>query len=102
MVAIKAGTRLRSAVGETEIIIIRSVAREIDLRCGGTAMVVAGSDEPTGSAAEGLAEQTNAGTRYSDDGTGIEVLVTRGGVGTLSVGADALARKAPNRLPSSD
>lgn len=102
MVVVKPGARLRSVVGDTEVIVIRSAESEVDLRCGGEAMVAVGSEVPVSSVSEGLADETKTGERYWDEGRGVEVLITRGGVGTLSVGADALARKLPKRLPSSD
>ena len=42
------------------------------------------------------------GKRYADDDGGIELLVTKAGAGSLSVGTTALAVKNPKRLPSSD
>jgi hypothetical protein len=102
MAAMKPGVRLRSVVGDTEVIVIRSAEGEVDLRCGGEAMVAAGSEAPVSSVSEGLAGETKTGERYWDEDRGVEVLITRGGVGTLSVGADVLARKMPKRLPSSD
>lgn len=44
---------------------------------------------------------TQLGKRYTD-GQDLELLVTKGGEGTLAVGDEPLAILEPKRLPSSD
>jgi hypothetical protein len=55
-----------------------------------------------GAPADGLAEGTLLGKRYADEGLGIELLCTKAGAGTLSVGDTVLARKDAKPLPASD
>ena len=100
---VKIGSRLRSVVCETEVIVVKSPGGDLDIRCGGHPMV--GKDEPaTASAAlsEGLADGALLGKRYTNEELGLEVLVTKGGSGTLAVSETPLAIKDAKPLPSSD
>lgn len=46
---VKPGMRLRSAVCETEVVVVRAGDADVDLRCGGHPMVpVPGADAATG------------------------------------------------------
>lgn len=95
---LKPGARLRSAACETEIVVVRSEG-DIDLRCGGTPMI-----EFAEAARATPVPPHDAGTligkRYADDA--VEVLCTRGGHGSLSIGDLALPLKSSKPLPSSD
>jgi len=46
--------------------------------------------------------ETRLGKRYEDADTGLEVLCTKAGKGSLSLNGRALPVKAPKPLPSSD
>ena len=99
---VKTGTRLRSQVCTTEVIIVRAADSLDDLRAGGVPMVpIDGGAAGGGSPQEGFADGNLIGKRYVDDG-GAEVLVTKAGAGTLSVGATPLAIKEAKPLPASD
>ena len=98
---LKPGTRLRSAVCTTEVVVVRKPALDVELRCGGQAMV------PVGTEASGVMDVTHSdgtkmGKRYADDESGIEVLCTKPGEGSLSLGDVALLQKDAKALPSSD
>ncbi|BDX31043.1 hypothetical protein TUM20985_15900 [Mycobacterium antarcticum] len=102
---IKNGTRLQSQVCDTQVIVVRSAESLDDLRAGGAPMVPIGSVDP---AVDGditldatLSDGNLMGKRYVDDG-GAEVLVTKAGKGTLSVGTTPLAIKEAKPLPASD
>ncbi|OLF05687.1 hypothetical protein BLA60_34805 [Actinophytocola xinjiangensis] len=99
---LRTGTRLRSQVCDTEIIVVR--AEGVDrLHCGGRPMVALDADRAGGSPESGLDTGTQLGKRYGRTGDGrVEVLVTRAGAGTLSVGDDVLPVLAAKPLPSSD
>ncbi|QZT61628.1 hypothetical protein [Mycolicibacterium austroafricanum] len=99
---IKNGTRLQSQVCDTQVIVVRSADSLDDLRAGGAPMVPIGEtvDESL-SLDEALADGTLMGKRYVDDG-GAEVLVTKAGKGTLSIGSTPLALKEAKPLPASD
>ena len=102
-VELKPGARLRSSACEAEVVVVKAPAAEVDLRCGGHPMVPLDGDGPSGLIADaGLAEGVAIGKRYTDpDGT-LELLCTKGGTSSLSVGTELLARKDAKPLPSSD
>jgi len=100
-VELKAGTRLRSAVSEVEVVVIKAPPGDVDLRCGGVAMLE-GSGEAASSEGAGAGEgSVELGKRYVDDDT-LEVLCSKGGAGELSVGDRPLVLKSAKPLPSSD
>jgi hypothetical protein len=100
---LKPGSRLRSATDSTEVVIVRAPAEPVDLRCGGHPMLPLDADPPAGVAMEaGFDEGSQLGKRYADEAVGIEVLCTKAGPGSLSLGADPLAVKGAKPLPSSD
>ncbi|MEB3065126.1 hypothetical protein [[Mycobacterium] zoologicum] len=99
---VKSGTRLQSQVCDTQVIVVKAADSLGDLRCGGRSMVPVGSDRPADAAPDPAFSDGNAmGKRYVDT-TGAEVLVTKAGSGTLSVGTTALALKEAKPLPASD
>lgn len=98
----KAGTRLKSQVCDTEVIVVRFADSLQDLRAGGYPMLeigVAGSVD-AGPQPE-LSGGNVMGKRYVDP-TGAEVLVTKSGVGTLSIGEVPMTLKEATPLPASD
>jgi hypothetical protein len=99
---LKPGTRLRSQTCSAEVIVVRPPDREVDLRCGGAAMVPVG-DEVAGQPVDTAhRDGTLLGKRYADPETGIELLCTKAGEGSLSLGAAPLPLKDAKPLPSSD
>jgi hypothetical protein len=101
---LRVGARLRSVVCDTEVIVVRSPGRAVDVRCGGQPMVAKDDlGEPTSAEPRaGFADGALLGKRYADADQGLELLVTRPGTGTLSLGEVPLPVKDPKRLPSSD
>ncbi|MGH8882936.1 MAG: hypothetical protein ACRD0P_37285, partial [Stackebrandtia sp.] len=74
---VKTGTRLRSQVCATEVIIVRAADSLADLRAGGVPMVpIDGGAGSAGSPEAGYADGNLIGKRYVDD-QGAEVLVTK-------------------------
>jgi hypothetical protein len=99
---IKNGTRLQSQVCDTQVIVVRSADSLDDLRAGGAPMVPIGTETAGDATLDPALSDGNAmGKRYVDE-TGAEVLVTKAGAGTLSIGATALALKEAKPLPASD
>jgi hypothetical protein len=97
---IKNGTRLQSQVDDTQVIVVRSTDSLDDLRCGGAPMV------PLDAARSGELDPkfsggTVMGKRYVDE-QGAEVLVTKAGAGSLTVGEIPLSLKEAKPLPASD
>jgi len=102
-VEIKAGQRLRSQVDSTEVIVVKAVAGEVDLRCGGAEMIdikaVAAGDLVLVDDGGG---GSKLGKRYTNEGGVLELLVTKAGAGTLAVASTPLVLKEAKPLPSSD
>lgn len=99
---IKNGTRLRSAVCDTQVIVVKTADSLDDLRCGGQPMLTLDAERPVDGAPDpAFAEGSAMGKRYIDE-DGAEVLVTKAGAGSLSVGAAALVLKEAKPLPASD
>ena len=99
---LKPGTRLRSQTCSAEVIVVRSPAREVELRCGGAPLVpVDGVVEPHPLDA-GQAAGTLLGKRYADADSGLELLCTKAGEGSLSLDGTPLPQKDAKPLPSSD
>ncbi|MCF1592329.1 hypothetical protein [Streptomyces muensis] len=100
---LKAGTGLKSTVCATEIIVVRTPSSAVDLRCGGAPMVTAADTAIQGQELNPAhRDGTLLGKRYADAASGLEVLCTKGGEGSLSVGDSPLVRKDAKPLPSSD
>jgi hypothetical protein len=98
---LKPGARLRSAVCSTEVVVVR--AAPVELSCGGRPMVPAdgaGVGDPVQDAAR--ADGTLLGKRYADPESGLEVLCTKAGKGSLTLGDAPLQVKDARPLPSSD
>jgi hypothetical protein len=96
----KAGTKLKSAVDDTEVMVIKAAAAGT-LSCGGAPMVA----ERSGDRAEvdpALAEGTKMGKRYTDAAGTVELLCIKPGKGSLALDGVALQLKDAKPLPSSD
>lgn len=102
MKTLKAGMRLKSAVCDTELMVIRApAAAEVDIRCGGAPMLATGE-----SAQAELDPQFSQGTligkRYVDKQERFELLCTKGGKGGVAIDGEVLEVKIAKALPSSD
>lgn len=99
---IKNGTRLQSQVCDTQVIVVRSADSLDDLRAGGVPMVPVGTEATAGVTIDPeFTSGTHMGKRYIDD-SGAEVLVTKAGKGSLSIGTTPLDVKEAKPLPASD
>ncbi len=101
-IQLKAGARLRSATDACEVVVVRAPAEPVDLRCGGHPFLPADADPETLPIVPGFDGGTQLGKRYSDDELGVEVLCTKAGEGSISVGETILAVKGAKPLPASD
>jgi hypothetical protein len=99
---LKPGMRLSSGVCTTEVVVVRPPSSDVDLRCGGQPMYPKGGAPTTGALDPDHSEGTLIGKRYFDEATGLELLCTKGGEGSLSVGSERLHLKDAKALPSSD
>lgn len=99
---IKNGTRLQSQVCDTQVIVVRASEGLDDLRAGGAPLIPVGEPVTEGLTLDpALSDGNLMGKRYVDD-SGAEILVTKAGAGTLSIGDIPLAIKEAKPLPASD
>ncbi len=97
---LKPGQRLKSAVCDAEVMIIKAVAGD-ELTCGGTPMA---SDAPDAKG-DGNPDQMHGcliGKRYVNEAETIEALCVKSGDGSLYCNGDELMTKDTKKLPSSD
>jgi hypothetical protein len=100
---LKSGSRWRSAVCDTEVIVVRAPSEPVPLECGGALMLAGGTDQgPQASLDPSWSEGTFIGKRYELEGSDMEVLCTKAGTGSLSSAGVALGVKGSKPLPSSD
>lgn len=96
------GTRLKSAVCDTEAVIVR-VPADGAIQCGGTAMIAFADAKPDDGAVDpAFAGGSAIGKRYADAASGLEMLCTKAGAGTLAIDGRALELREAKQLPSSD
>jgi hypothetical protein len=97
------GTRLRSAVCDTQVVVVRAPGDPVDLRCGGAPMVPLDSPaEAPGTLDPTEADGTLLGKRYADEDLGLELLCSKPGQGSLTCEGTRLPLKGAKPLPSSD
>lgn len=102
MAKLKAGTRIQSAVCATEVMVIQASEGDADIRCGGAPMQEIGAEKSGAAVAASASAGTQIGKRYVDAGGTLELLCTKPGEGSLSLGDAPLALKEAKPLPSSD
>ncbi len=103
MAALKTGSRLRSAVCTTEVMLVKAPAAPVEIRCGGTPMLDPAAPRPAGlEIAPDARNGTLLGKRYVNGAGDLELLCTKPGEGSLAVGGTPLAMKEAKALPSSD
>ncbi len=101
----KPGSKLKSAVCDTEVMVIRGTADAV-VECGGVAMAEQAPGERRAAERRPVdpkfAQGTRIGKRYVDADGRIEVLCVKAGQGSLSIAGIALTVKDAKPLPSSD
>lgn len=99
---LKPGSRWSSAVDDTEVIVVKAGAEGLTLECGGHPMVPGGSEKPAGlSIQPDFSGGTQVGKRFEHE-SGLELLCTKAGAGTLAVDGQVIPLKESKPLPSSD
>lgn len=98
----KAGTRLHSAVCATTAVVVRGPSRDLTVECGGAPMLDGQGSAGSGGLKPGYDGGALLGKRYVDEESGLELLCTKGGSGSLSVGGRLLELKSTKPLPASD
>jgi hypothetical protein len=100
---LRPGQKLRSAVCDAQVVVVRAPATEVEVGCGGAPLLDAG-EEPDGAAVldASLGDGPLLGKRYADEELGLELLCARAGKGALTVDGRPLLVKGAKPLPSSD
>lgn len=100
---IKPGSRWKSAVCSAELVVVRPPSSAGLLACGGAEVVPHGSESAAGGDVHpDFAEGVLIGKRYTDEQTGLEVLVAKPGKGSLSFDRRPMTLKDAKPLPASD
>jgi len=103
MAVLKAGTRLRSAVCNSEVMVVAAPKDDVEVTCGGAALIEIGAEQPAGgSISDDANDGTQIGKRYINEDGSLEILCTKPGDGSLAVNGAALTIKGAKPLPSSD
>jgi len=96
----KPGSKLKSAVCDTEVMVIKAAAGAV-VHCGGSPLVAERPAERS-TIDPAFAGGTKIGKRYVDAANTLELLCVKAGQGTLSLNGVALSVKEAKPLPSSD
>ena len=103
MKLLKAGTRAKCAVCDTEVMVVRTVQSEVLVTCGGVELIAMDVARTPGPHVEAAASQLAlVGKRYVNAADAVELLCTKGGKGQLAIGGEPLTVKQAKPLPSSD
>lgn len=103
MATLKVGTRLKSAVCATEVMVVGAPGDDVDVRCGGASMVAPDGEAAAGATLDGSAAAGTAlGKRYVNAAGDLELLCVKPGEGSLASGDEILVLKEAKPLPSSD
>lgn len=98
----RVGQSLFSTVDDTAVVVIKAPSSEVDITCGGAAMVDAAPGGAAGELDPEQADGTLLGKRYVNRELGIELLCSKPGKGTLAVDGSPLALATAKPLPASD
>ena len=100
---LKPGSRWKSAVCDGEFVVVRPPKTGGELSCGGAAVIPhATAKRAGGGVAADQAGGTQLGKRYTDDESGIVILASKGGAGSLALDGRPLAMQDAKKLPASD
>jgi len=97
---LKTGLRLKSAVCDAEIMVIKSTGGD-DLTCGGVPLLAEAPAEK-GSGLQAHMHGCVIGKRYVNEAQSVELLCVKSGDGSLYYNGDELMTKDTKKLPSSD
>lgn len=100
---LKPGSRWKSAVCDAQLVVVRPPNAAGELQCGGAPVLpIDDASAPSGNVSADFAEGVMIGKRYTDEGSGIEVLGAKAGKGSLAFNGVAMTVKGAKPLPASD
>ena len=101
--SLRPGQKLRSAVCDAQVVVVKAPSADVVIGCGGAPMVEDGEDAPEGAVLdESLGDPPLIGKRYVDEELGLELLCARSGAGALTANGTVLVLKGAKPLPASD
>lgn len=100
---LKPGSRWKSAVCDGEFVVVRPPKTAVSLECGGH-QVIPHAGERVGDLvlSDAHAAGSAAGKRYADPESGLEVLCSKAGAGSLSIDGRPVGATEAKKLPASD
>jgi len=100
---LKPGSRWKSAVCDGEFVVVRPPKAPVSLECGGH-QVIAHADAKAGDLvlSDAHGGGSAAGKRYADPESGLEVLCSKAGQGSLSIDGRPIGATESKKLPASD
>lgn len=100
---LKPGSRWKSAVCDGEFVVVRPPKTAVSLECGGH-QVIPHAGERAGDLvlSDAHAAGSAAGKRYADPESGLEVLCSKAGAGSLSIDGRPVGATEAKKLPASD
>ena len=101
MTQLKPGLKLKSAICDAEVMVIKPGTAQ-SLTCGGVPMLAPGEEPGGADAAPDQMEGCQVGKRYVTEDQALEVLCVKAGKGSLAADGTALKTKEAKKLPSSD
>jgi hypothetical protein len=102
-VDLKPGSRWASQVCATEVVVVRVSTEPVSLECGGHPMTPVGEDSASDFTLDpAFVGGSLIGKRFADPESGLELLVTKAGEGSLAVNGVTIPLKDAKPLPSSD
>jgi hypothetical protein len=103
MTVLKSGSRLKSQVDDTELIVTKAPADEVELLIGGHAAIDIKAEAESGLSIDpALSEGTLLGKRYGRDAGDLELLITKAGSASISLDGEVLTPVESKPLPASD
>ena len=100
---LKPGSRWKSPVCDTEVVVVRPPKAPVSLECGGHPMVAASGEKPADlELSSDHSAGSQMGKRFSDAESGLEVLCVKPGAGSLAVNGQAINAQDAKKLPASD
>jgi hypothetical protein len=100
---LRPGQKLRSAVCDAQVVVVKAPSDGVELGCGGAPLLDDGQEPGSAAALDpALGDGPLLGKRYADEDRGLELLCTRAGTGALTVDGRPLLVKGAKPLPSSD
>ena len=99
---IKAGQRLACPACPTELVVVRPPSGPVEVTCGGVGLVDPGGERPGGGHAAAEGDGALVGKRYADEESGLELLCSKPGPGSVAVDGRVVPIKGAKPLPSSD